>query len=210
MTINNSELSDSDIQAILEAALLIADEPLSIKKLRNLFPDQQHLTSAQIKANLTSLSTRYLATHHGIVLAEVASGYRIQTKPALLPWLTNVAIEKAPRYSRALFETLVIIAYKQPVTRAEIEAVRGVAVSSTILKTLQERDWVRILGYRELPGKPAAYGTTAAFLDYFNLKELTDLPPLPQSEESQFLQANDSAQFTPAIDHLAVTADELS
>jgi segregation and condensation protein B len=116
----------------------------------------------------------------GITLQEVASGYRFQARAEYSPWLAKLWEERAPRYSRAFLETLSIIAYKQPITRAEIEEIRGVTVSSAIIKTLQERDWIRILGYREVPGKPALYGTTKSFLDYFNLSSLTALPALPE------------------------------
>ncbi len=166
------------MQAIIEAALMIAGEPLTIGALQNLFPEQEQPSAADIKSLLASLQESY--TDRGIELAEIASGYRLQAKAELSPWLSRLWTERAPRYSRAFLETLAIIAYKQPITRAEIEEIRGVTVNSNIVKTLQEREWIRVMGYREVPGKPAIYGTTKTFLDYFNLKSLTDLPSLTE------------------------------
>lgn len=166
------------MQAIIEAALMIAGEPLTIGALQNLFPEQEQPSAADIKSLLASLQESY--TDRGIELSEIASGYRLQAKAEFSPWLSRLWTERAPRYSRAFLETLAIIAYKQPITRAEIEEIRGVTVNSNIVKTLQEREWIRVMGYREVPGKPAIYGTTKAFLDYFNLKSLTDLPSLTE------------------------------
>lgn len=168
------------MQAIIEAALLVAGRPLTVVSLQNLFSETERPNLLDIKAIINTLKEHYQKENSGIELQEVASGYRFQAKAELSPWLAKLWEERAPRYSRAFLETVVIIAYKQPITRAEIEEIRGVTISSNIMKTLQERAWIRIIGYREVPGKPAIYGTTKEFLDYFNLKSLTDLPSLTE------------------------------
>jgi segregation and condensation protein B len=171
------------MQAIIEAALMVAGHPLTVAALQNLFPEDGRPSSTEIKTLLSSLKTRRQEENSGIELHEVASGYRYQAKAELSPWLAKLWEERAPRYSRAFLETLVLIAYKQPITRGEIEEIRGVTVSSNIMKTLQEREWIRVIGYREVPGKPAIYGTTKEFLDYFNLKSLVDLPSLAEFKD---------------------------
>lgn len=164
------------LQAIIEAALMVAGQPLTIASLQNLFPEDDRPSQSEVRAILNLIKDRH--QHSGIELKEIASGFRLQAKAEFSPWLAKLWEERAPRYSRALMETLAIIAYKQPITRAEIEEIRGVAVSSQIVKTLLDREWIRVLGHKELPGKPVIYGTTKDFLDYFNLKSLTDLPTL--------------------------------
>lgn len=171
------------IQAIIEAALMVAGHPLTIAALQNLFPEEERPNAADIKTILAALKERHHLENSGIELHEVASGYRFQAKAELSPWLGRLWEERAPRYSRAFLETLVIIAYKQPITRAEIEEIRGVTVSTNIMKTLQEREWIKVIGYREVPGRPAIYGTTKEFLDYFNIKSLTDLPTLAEFKD---------------------------
>lgn len=171
-------ITPEKMQAIIEAALMVAGQPLSVSALQNLFADEDRPNNAQVKAILAVLKERYQDS--GIELNEVANGYRLQTKAELSPWLSKLWAERAPRYSRAFLETLAIIAYKQPITRAEIEEIRGVTVSTNIMKTLQEREWVHIIGYREIPGKPAIFGTTKRFLDHFNLKSLSELPTLTE------------------------------
>jgi segregation and condensation protein B len=192
------------MQAIVEAALMVAGQPLTVASIQNLFPEDERPSSGDIKTILGMIKERHLAETSGIDLQEVASGYRFQAKTDLSPWLGRLWEERSPRYSRALLETLVIIAYKQPVTRAEIEEIRGVTVSTNIMKTLSEREWVRVVGYRDLPGKPAIYATTKAFLDYFNLKTLTDLPTLAdiknleaQEEQLQVQLAMESSSIGP-------------
>lgn len=171
-------ITPEKMQAIIEAALMVAGQPLSVSSLQNLFADEERPNTAQVKAILSAIKARH--EESGIELKEVANGYRLQSKAELSPWLSKLWAERAPRYSRAFLETLAIIAYKQPITRAEIEEIRGVTVSTNIMKTLQEREWVQIIGYREIPGKPAIFGTTKKFLDHFNLKSLTDLPTLTE------------------------------
>jgi segregation and condensation protein B len=183
------------MQAIIEAALMAAGQPLTVASLQNLFPLEEMPDSADIKACLTALKERYQSPQNGIELHEVANGFRLQTKAEFSPWLAKLWEERPPRYSRAFLETLAIIAYKQPITRAEIEEIRGVTVSSNIMKTLQEREWIRIIGYREVPGKPAIYGTTKTFLDYFNLKSLTDLPSLAEFKNLEAQEAQLQVQL---------------
>ena len=166
------------LENVLEGALLAAGEPLSLDRLLNLFQIDDAVDKSQLRAALTALEARYEPT--GLMLKEVASGWRIQVREQLAPWVSRLWDERPARYTRALLETLALIAYQQPLTRSDIEQVRGVAVSSNIVKTLLERDWIRIVGHRDVPGRPALYGTTRTFLDYFNLKSLDALPPLAE------------------------------
>ena len=183
------------LKNILEAGLLVAGRAMSLNQLENLFAhDDEKPDRKTIKQALEDLKQDY--DGRGIELVEIASGYRLQSNESVKDYVANLFQEKAPRYSRALLETLVLIAYKQPITRAEIEEVRGVAVSSNIIKTLQEREWVKVLGHKDVPGKPALLGTTKEFLDYFNLKKLDDLPSLAEIKDlDQFeeLLAEDAA-----------------
>lgn len=183
------------LQSILEAALMIAGRPLTVAALQQLFPEDERPQAADIKTALAQVAERH--TQGGITLVEVSSGYRFQARTELSPWLSRLFEERAPRYSRAFLETLALIAYKQPITRGEIEEIRGVTVSTHIMKTLQEREWVRVVGYRDVPGKPAIYGTTKTFLDHFNLKTLAELPTLAEFKNFD----NDNAvQVTMAIE----------
>ena len=175
-------MEEQQIKNIVEAGLLVAGRPLSIAQIHALFQDDKDAPDKPaIREALASLQAEYET--RGIELAEVASGFRLQSRQEMAPWMMHLFQEKSPRYSRALLETLVLIAYKQPITRAEIEEVRGVAVSSNIVRTLQERNWVNVVGHKDLPGKPALLGTTREFLDYFNLKRLDDLPTLGEIKD---------------------------
>ncbi|MDC3267264.1 SMC-Scp complex subunit ScpB [Gammaproteobacteria bacterium] len=164
------------IKNILEAALLGAGKPLTLEVLSSLFDSSSGPDRKTLKDLLKSLASDY--EDRGIQLLEVGSGYRIQIRSSMSNSLIPLWEERPPRYSRALLETLALIAYRQPITRGEIEQVRGVTVSTNIVRTLLERGWVRIIGHRDVPGKPALLGTTKEFLDYFSLKRLEDLPPL--------------------------------
>jgi segregation and condensation protein B len=167
---------------ILEAALLAAGDSLSFDKLTDLFSVRGvDVDRAAIRQALKDLANDY--AEREIELKETASGYRIQCKSSAREWLQPLFEERAPRYTRALLETLALIAYRQPITRAEIEEVRGVAVSSNIVRTLLERGWIRVVGYREVPGRPSMLGTTKEFLDYFGLKKLEELPPLSELKD---------------------------
>ena len=171
-------MEQAQLKNIIEAILLTADQPMDLRKLEALFEADEELrpSSDNILQALQDLQSDYEG--RGIELKEVASGYRMQVAPVNAPWVSRMWEEKPPRYSRALLETLVLIAYRQPITRGEIEEIRGVSVSSHIVKTLTEREWVRVLGHKDVPGRPSMYGTTRDFLDYFNLKTLDDLPSL--------------------------------
>ena len=166
-----------ELKNVLEAVLMTADGPMDVNRLVSLFQqDQEPVEKADIREALQSLQQDYEG--RGIELKEVASGFRIQVRSRYAEWVNRLFDEKPQRYSRALLETLAIIAYRQPVTRGEIEEIRGVSVNSNIIRTLQEREWIKVVGHRDVPGKPELLATTREFLDYFNLKKLSDLPPL--------------------------------
>jgi segregation and condensation protein B len=169
------------IKRIIEGALLAAGKPLDIAKIENLFEEDQCPPRDQIRAALEEVEED--CRGRGFELMQTASGYRFQVRQDLAEWVNRLWTEKPKRYSRAMLETLALIAYRQPLTRGDIEQVRGVAVSSDIIRTLQERDWVRVVGYRDVPGKPALYATTKNFLDYFNIKNLEQLPALSEIKD---------------------------
>ncbi|MEQ5815369.1 SMC-Scp complex subunit ScpB [Marinobacter sp. NFXS11] len=164
------------IQAIAEAALLAAGKPLSLDQLRELFSEEERPARQVMEHVMVLLEAA--CEGRGFELKKVASGYRIQVREEFAPWVGRLFEEKPQRYSRALLETLALIAYRQPITRGEIEDIRGVTVSSNIIRTLLEREWVRVVGHRDVPGRPAMYATTKQFLDYFNLTGLDQMPPL--------------------------------
>ncbi len=166
---------------ICEAALMVAGRPLTVAHLQKLFEETDLPETHEIRAALAAIQEKYQDS--GIELREVASGFQFQARVALSPWLSRLWEERAPRYSRSFLETLALIAYRQPITRAEIEEIRGVSASSHHFKTLMEREWIRIIGYRDVPGKPALYGTTKDFLDHFNLKSLNQLPTLSELKD---------------------------
>lgn len=169
------------LNILLEAILSAAQTPLKISDIQTLFDVHEQPTTEDIKEALQVL--KYKLDGHGVELVEVASGYRIQVPQQYSQWVSRLYDEKPQRYSRALLETLALIAYRQPISRGDIEEIRGVSVSSNIMKTLQEREWIKVLGQREVPGRPNLYGTTKQFLDDFNLKQLSELPPLIELEK---------------------------
>ena len=175
------DFGEEKIKHIVEAALLAAGKPLSIDRLLTLFLDEEQPDRKAIGHVLESLQQEYEG--RGIEVREVSTGWRIQVRKEYAPWVSRLWEEKPGRYSRALLETLSLIAYRQPITRGEIEDVRGVAVSTNIIKTLLERDWVRVVGHRDVPGRPSLYATTREFLDYFGLKSLDELPTLAEIKE---------------------------
>lgn len=175
-------MDEHRLKLILEAALLAAGRPLSLADMEHLFSgDTGAPTRDAIRAALAGLSDDW--ADRSLALQEVASGYRAQVRNEFEPWIAQLWEEKPPKFSRALLETLAIIAYRQPITRSEIEEIRGVSVSTQIIRSLTERHWVRVVGHREAPGRPAMYGTTRQFLDHFNLKSLDQLPPLSEIRE---------------------------
>ncbi len=179
-------MDDNEIKYFIESALLAAGRPLNIDQLQNLFDDASMPEKSQLRQSISSLLDDY--ADRGMTIAEVASGFRLQLKGEMADRLKKLWDERPPRYSRALFETLALIAYRQPMTRGEIEEIRGVAVSTNIVRSLLEREWIRVVGHRDVPGRPAMFGTTKMFLDYFGLKKLDDLPPLADLSDWESLR----------------------
>ena len=184
----------SQIKNIVEALLLSSGEPLSADRIHKIINSKKSCTKAEVLEAIDSLKIDY--ENKEIEISRVASGFRIQAKASINDFLNIIYAEKTPRYSRALMETLSIIAYKQPVTRGDIESIRGVSVSSSIMRTLTDRKWIKIVGYRDVPGKPAMFSTTNEFLDYFGLEKLSELPDLPDIKEPQNLSLDLEAETT--------------
>ncbi|MDX1706096.1 SMC-Scp complex subunit ScpB [Pseudidiomarina sp.] len=180
-------MQNQQLKQIVEAMLFVAEQPLSDTQLLEHLQDQQ-VSRRQLGAILDEIAADY--QERGVQLQKVASGYRFQTRPELGGIISRLWQEKPPRYSQALLETLALIAYRQPITRGDIEEIRGVSVSSQMMKTLQERNWVKVVGHREVPGRPQLYATTAEFLDYFSLQDLSELPAIPAPAE----KAKDTGQ----------------
>jgi segregation and condensation protein B len=192
-------MDSEKLKIIVEAALLAAGRPLSLEQLQALFPDHERPERADLKAVILELESDYVG--RGIRVLEVASGWRIQVREEMSAWLSRLWQDRPARYSRALLETLALVAYRQPITRGEIEDIRGVSVSSSIMRTLMERGWVRIVGHRDVPGRPGMYATTREFLDYFGLKKLEDLPPLAEIRDLDSINVELDLEFTtlPAV-----------
>lgn len=187
-------IEKAQLKNILEGALFASGQPMGLDQLGDLFDELERPSNTDMRDALEELMNEYAG--RGLELKEVASGFRFQVRTEVGPWVSRLWEEKAPRYSRALLETLALIAYRQPITRSEIEEIRGVSVSSHIVKTLLEREWIRVAGHRDVPGRPALFATTRQFLDSFNLKSLAELPSLAEirdldkiNEELEFLEA---------------------
>jgi segregation and condensation protein B len=201
-------LSLAEAKTVLETALLSSQEPLAITELRKLF--EQELGADTIRRLLEELREDW--SEKGVELVNLASGWRFQTRPAFQPYLERISADKAPRYSRAVLETLAIVAYRQPVTRGDIEDIRGVTVSPNIIRTLEGRGWIDVVGHRDAPGRPALYATTKRFLDDLGLRSLQELPPLEEIAKSLDLPApagapaSAQAPGTPGDDELAPPA----
>ncbi len=174
-------MDQSLINRIVEATLLAATQPLTLAQLHGLFPEDEPAPEGSVEQALQDLADA--CADRGVELVEVASGYRYQVKADVHAWVARLWTERKTKYTRATLETLALIAYRQPITRGEIEQVRGVAVSSNIIQALEEREWIRVVGHRDVPGKPALFGTTKGFLDYFGLKRLDELPPLSELKD---------------------------
>ncbi|OQX13052.1 MAG: SMC-Scp complex subunit ScpB [Thiothrix lacustris] len=169
-----------ELSTILQAILLTAEQPLSLEQLEQYFLPEEGISRGAIRSALHTLQAA--SAGQSFELKETASGFRLQTRAEFQPWVQRHYDERPQKYSRALLETLALIAWRQPITRAEIEAVRGVAVNANVIKTLLERNWVRVIGHKEVPGRPEMLGTTRHFLDYFNLKSLDELPSLAEMQ----------------------------
>lgn len=190
------------LKRIIEAALLASSQPLSPPQLLTLFNETDLASHDEVARALEALQAD--CEGRGIELVEVASGFRYQVRQDVHAWVARLWTERPSRYSRALLETLALVAYRQPITRAEIEQIRGVAVSTHIIKTLEEREWIRVVGHRDAPGKPALFGTTRGFLDYFNLKSLDELPTLDEIRDIEDL---DPQLTLAAVDGVDIEAD---
>ena len=190
-------MSTPALKQIVEGALLAAGNPLSVDRILSLFGDEERPLRDDVQAAIAALAADYAG--RAIELVEVAGGWRVQVRQSCAPWVSRLWEERPARYSRALLETLALIAYRQPITRGEIEEIRGVAVSSNIVKTLIEREWVRVVGHREVPGRPALLATTRRFLDYFGLRALDELPPLAEIRDPAFAGDLDLAGEAQAV-----------
>ncbi len=179
-------ISDEQLIEIIEAAIFVAGKPLTKRHIKETVLSELSVSMTRVNNAIEQIQLHYQT--RGIRLVEVGSGYRFQACESLSPWLSQLFQERAPKYSRALLETLSLIAYRQPITRGEIEQVRGVAVGSGIIKSLLEREWVHVVGHKEVPGRPALYATTKQFLDYFSLTGLDNLPDLPKQQQSKIDQ----------------------
>ncbi|MDX2505683.1 MAG: SMC-Scp complex subunit ScpB [Gammaproteobacteria bacterium] len=203
--------TQESIKNIVEAAILAANKAISLDKILTLFPKQEIIDKNSLRQAIDQLMADYQS--RGVELVEVSSGFRFQVAQTAAPWVSRLWEEKPQKYSRALLETLALIAYRQPITRGEIEEIRGVSVSSQIMRTLVEREWVRIIGHRDVPGKPAIYATTRQFLDYFGLKKLDELPTLAEIRDLDTINAeldfgDDSDNSTSASDKLENTQQD--
>ncbi|WP_295879708.1 SMC-Scp complex subunit ScpB [uncultured Thiohalocapsa sp.] len=205
---NALSLATPPVKQVVEGALMAAGGPLTLDQILGLYPEERRPARDEIRAAVADLTAEY--QERGIELVEVAGGWRIQVRRAVAPWVARLWEEKPARYSRALLETLALIAYRQPITRGEIEDIRGVAVSTQIVKTLTEREWIRVVGHRDVPGRPALYATTRRFLDYFGLRSLNDLPPLAELRDPAFFDEQLKAAGDAAMDAAAQAADALA
>lgn len=184
-----------ELKKIFEAAMMAAARPLGLQEFANLFDEAERPTQEEMEQVLAEIQNDF--EHRPLELKRVASGYRFQVRESFSPWVSRLFEERPGRYSRAFLETLAIIAYRQPATRGEIEDIRGVAVSSNIIKTMLERDWIHIVGHKDVPGRPALFATTRHFLDYFNLTSLSELPPLQDFIDA--LDVNTSEAITDSV-----------
>ena len=198
-------MDQSLINRIVEAALLASSQPLTVVQLSGLFPLDEPAPEGSIQAALEALQAG--CADRGVELVEVASGWRYQVRADVHPWVARLWAERQTRYTRATLETLALIAYRQPITRGEIEQVRGVATNSNIIKALEEREWIRVVGHRDMPGRPELLGTTKAFLDYFGLKRLDELPPLSELKDFGELEPQLEFKGERAVGGIAANAD---
>jgi segregation and condensation protein B len=201
-----SKINDTQLAQLLEAAIFVAEGPLSVEKMRATILSELDVSSRQLNKVLKELELDYAP--RGIQLVKVASGYRFQSNSGLGQLLSRLWQETVPKYSRAMLETLSLIAYKQPITRGEIEEIRGVVVSSQMIKSLLEREWIKVIGHKEVPGRPALFATTPKFLDYFAISSLAELPSAAAFDEA--LLAAEAAAQSPSIEEQASDASQAS
>jgi segregation and condensation protein B len=199
-------MNEHDLKITIEATLLAAGRPVTSQQLLDLFDERERPTDEQLQAALDALAADY--AERGIELAQVASGWRIQVRQRCADVVSRLWQERPSKYSRALLETLALVAYRQPITRSEIEEIRGVSISSTIMRTLQERNWIRVVGHREVPGRPELLGTTREFLDYFGLKSLDQLPTLAELRDVETIGVQLELPGGPAADPTAEGTSE--
>jgi segregation and condensation protein B len=192
-----AELPADLIRRIVEAALMAAPQPLTVAQVAALFPDDAPAPKGSIEKAIAEL--REGCAERGVELVEVASGFRFQVKADVHPWVARLWTERQTKYTRATLETLALIAYRQPITRGEIEQIRGVAVNANMVKALEEREWIRTVGHRDVPGRPELFGTTKTFLDYFGLKSLDELPPLAELKDIPDLEPQLPFDIDPAV-----------
>ncbi len=193
-------MNNDKLKPILEALFAAADRPLSVNQISDLFSgDTDQPSKDDIRKAIDEIGGQYQDS--GLELKQVASGFRFQVKPAYESWVSRLWDQKPPHYSRAMLETLALIAYRQPITRGEIEDIRGVSVSTNMIKTLLEREWVKPLGHKDVPGRPTLYGTTRSFLDYFNIKSLNELPALSE--------ISDLDRYTPELEFVEKSETEI-
>ena len=204
----NTNMDNNKLKNIIEAILLASYEPLSVDKLFKIITSKDKTSKSDILSAIDNLQKDY--EYKDIEIAKVASGFRIHAKSEIGDYLNIMFADRTPRYSRALLETLSIISYRQPVTRGDIESIRGVSVSTSIMRTLTERNWIRIIGYRDVPGKPAMFATTPEFLDYFSLQKLEELPDLPEKKEPMDLDLEFDEQTTNDQDISANVSEPIS
>jgi segregation and condensation protein B len=190
-------MSDHPMSNVVEAVLLAAGRPVTVEQIQELFEEHERPPAEDVLAALEGLAQRYEGT--GVELREVASGWRVQVRPQYSDIVSRLWQERPSRYSRALLETLALIAYRQPITRGEIEDIRGVTIASTIMRTLHERNWIRVVGHREVPGRPELLGTSREFLDYFGLKSLDDLPTLAELQDLEDINVQLELPGAPAV-----------
>lgn len=196
------------IKRIVEAAVLAAPQPLTLAQLTALFPEDGAPAANELQQAIESLQTD--CESRGVELVEVASGYRFQVKADVHAFVARLWTERQAKYTRATLETLALIAYRQPITRGEIEQIRGVGVNANTIKMLEEREWIRVVGHRDVPGRPELFGTTRTFLDYFGLKSLDELPPLAELKDIPELEPQLPFDIAPAVVANAAMADEIA
>ncbi len=199
-------MAEDSIRRVVEAALLASPQPLTVAQLAALFADDATVQPGEIQQAIAALQSD--CDERGVELVEVASGYRYQVKADVHPLVSRLWTERQTKYTRATLETLALIAYRQPITRGEIEQIRGVGVSANMIKALEEREWIRVVGQRDVPGRPELFGTTKAFLDYFGLKSLDALPPLAEINDLPELEPQFPFEMIPPAVANAALADE--